>query len=82
MACTEEEDRIQRKECYKEAKREAKKRVAEAKSHTFEDFYQNLDTKEGEKYVFMLAKARSRQREDLGAVKHIKGESGHVLSSN
>ena len=76
MACTEEEDRKQNRERYKEAKREAKKAVAEAKSRAFEAFYQKLDTKEGEKYIFKLAKARSRQRKDLGTMRYIKDESG------
>ncbi|XP_057550510.1 uncharacterized protein LOC130828560 [Amaranthus tricolor] len=75
MACTEEEDRKQNRERYKEAKREAKKAVAEAKSRAFEAFYQKLDTKEGEKYIFKLAKARSRQRKDLGTVKGLAKES-------
>ena len=79
MACTKEEDRIQKKERHKEAKREAKKAVAEAKGRAFEAFYQKLDTKEGEKYCFKLAKARSRQRKDLRTVMYIKDESGRVF---
>src|SRR5688572_14190954 len=62
IACTGEDDRIQKKEWYKEAKQEAKKAVAEAKSRAYEEIYQKLDTKEGEKYIFKMAKARSRQR--------------------
>ena len=42
MACTVEEDRIHKKEIYKEAKRVTKKAVTEAKGHTYEDSYQNL----------------------------------------
>ncbi|XP_057523328.1 uncharacterized protein LOC130803164 [Amaranthus tricolor] len=62
MACTEEEDKIHKKEIrYKETKRIAKKAVAE-----------------GEKYIFKLAKVRSRQK-DLGTVKFIKDEGGRVL---
>ena len=49
-----------KKEWYKEAKRAIKKAVTEAKDHAFETFYQKLNTKEGEKYIFKLAKARSR----------------------
>ena len=52
VACTEEEDRIQKKERYKEAKREAEKAIAEVKGRAFEAFYQKLDTKEGDKYFF------------------------------
>ena len=62
MACTEDEDRIHKKESHKEAKRAAKKAVPNAKGRAYEDFYQKLDTKKGEKHIFMLAKARSRQR--------------------
>ena len=79
LACTGEEDRIHKKEIYKEAKRAAKKAVTEAKSRVYEDFYQKLDNKEGEKHIFKLAKARSRQRQDLGTVKYIKDEEGRVL---
>jgi hypothetical protein len=46
MACTEE-DKTHMKERYKEAKRSAKKAIAEAKDCAFETFYQNLETKEG-----------------------------------
>ena len=60
MACTKEEDRILKKERYRDEKRVAKKAVTEAKDRMFEAFYQKLDTKEGEKYIFKLAK------EDLG----------------
>ena len=79
MACTEEEDRTHKKERYKEAKRAAKKAVAEAKDQAFEALYQKLETKEGEKYIYKLAKARSRQKKDLGTVKFIKDEGGRVL---
>ena len=79
MACTEEEDRTHKKERYKEAKRAAKKAVAEAKDQVFEAFYQKLETKEGEKYIYKLAKARSRQKKNLVTVKFIKDEGGRVL---
>ena len=62
MACTEEGDWISKRESYKEAKRVAKKAVAEAKSLAYEDFYKKLNTKEGEKHIFKLSKARSRRK--------------------
>ena len=62
MACIEERDRISKREIYKEAKRVAKKAVAEAKRRDYEDFYKKLDTKEGEKHIFKLAKVRSRKK--------------------
>ena len=79
MACTEEEDRIHKKERYKEAKRGGKESSSGGKDCAFEAFYQKLDNKEGEKYIFKLAKARSRQKKDLGTVKFIKDEGGRVL---
>ena len=60
MTCTEEEDRILKKEKYRESKQAAKKEIAEAKDRAFEAFYQKLDTKEGEKYVL------SWPKQDLG----------------
>ena len=62
MTCTEEVVSIQKRERYKEAKRTAKKAVAEVKTRADKDLYQKLDTIEGEKHVFKLAKIRSRQQ--------------------
>ena len=64
MACTEEEDRIEKRVSYKEAKRAAKKAVMEDKNRGYEDLYRKLDTKEGEKQFLKLAMTRSRQRQD------------------
>ena len=60
MACAKEEDRIHKKERYKEAKRAVKKAIADAKDRAFGAFYHKLNTKEEEKYIFKLAKTRSR----------------------
>ena len=38
-----------------------------------------METKEGEKVVFKLAKARENKTRDLGCVRCIKGENGKVL---
>ena len=78
MACTEE-DKTHKKERYKEVKRAAKKAVVEAKYRAFKAFYQKFDTKEGEKFIFILAKSRSRQKKDLGTLKFIKEEGGRVI---
>ena len=79
LACTEDEDRIEKRVSYKEAKRATKKAVTEAKNHGYEDSYRKLDTKEGEKQIFKLARMGSSQRQDLEAVKYIKDEGGRVL---
>ncbi|KAD2804900.1 hypothetical protein E3N88_38277 [Mikania micrantha] len=78
-SCTEITERARLKTKYKEAKREAKKTVSEAKTKAYKEMYKRLETKEGEHAMFKIAKARERKRQDLGVVKFIKGEDGHVL---
>ncbi|XP_076910882.1 uncharacterized protein LOC143568676 [Bidens hawaiensis] len=41
--------------------------------------YERLETKEGEYFMFKIAKAWERKRQDLGPVKFIKDTDGHVL---
>ena len=61
---------------YKAAKKVARKAVAIAKSKAFDRLYHRLGTKEGEKEVFKLARARERKTRDLGVVRCIKDEEG------
>ena len=68
MACIDDIDRGSKRENCKKAKRKAKKAVAEAKHRAYKDLYEKLDTKEGDKYVFKLAKARSKKRQDISQV--------------
>ena len=68
-----------RKKFYKEGKRVAKRAVAEAKSRAYKDFYKKLDTKEGQKHIFTLAKDRSHKKQDVEIVRYIKDEDGRVL---
>jgi len=68
-----------REATYKVAKKLAKKAVAIAKNGTYKRLYQKLKTKEGEKDVFKLARAREKRSRDLGCVRCIKGEDGKVL---
>ena len=79
MDCTKEKDCISKREIYKEAKRVSKKAAFETKSWTYEDFYKKLDTKEGEKHIFKLAKARARKKQDIETVRYIKDKDGKVL---
>ena len=79
MVCTEEEDKIKNRVSYKEAKRAVKKAVTEAKNRGYEDLYRKLDTKEGEKQIFKLARTRAKQQQDLEVLKYIKDEGGRVL---
>ncbi|XP_071693102.1 uncharacterized protein [Rutidosis leptorrhynchoides] len=72
-------DRIKAEEGYKEAKREAKKAVAQAKDKPYEDLYKKLDSKEGANDIYRIAKARERRRMDLDNIKFIKNEAGQTL---
>ncbi|KAJ4809245.1 hypothetical protein LUZ62_021811 [Rhynchospora pubera] len=64
---------------YKLAKKNAKKAVSEARGRAYEDLYQKLSTKEGEKDVYKIAKLRDRKTRDLNQVKCIKDETDRLL---
>ena len=67
---------------YKAAKKVAKQVVAATKSRAHDKLYQKLETKEGEKVAFKLARARERRTRDLGVVRCIKNKNGKVLSED
>ncbi|KAJ3706103.1 hypothetical protein LUZ61_009808 [Rhynchospora tenuis] len=64
---------------YKLGKKNVKKAVNEAKGLAFEDLYQKLNTKEGEKDVYKIARNRDRKTRDLNQVKCIKDETDRLL---
>jgi Reverse transcriptase (RNA-dependent DNA polymerase). len=66
-------------ERYKSARKEVKKAVRDAKSKAYDDFYKKLETKEGERNIYKLAKFRDRKTKDFNSVKCIKGEDSRVL---
>ncbi|XP_056690259.1 uncharacterized protein [Spinacia oleracea] len=66
-------------EKYKEAKREAKKVVREARAKVNHDLYARLDTKEGEKDIYRLARMRDRKTRDIGRIKCVKDVDQKVL---
>jgi len=78
-SCTSEEEKGVKEAAYKVAKKLAKKAVAIAKNKAYERLYRRLETKEGEKDVFRLARVREKKTRDLGCVRCIKGEDGQVL---
>ena len=78
---TDEEREIRRVR-YKGAKEVAKKVVVVAKNLAFDRLYHRLETKEGEKEVFKLARVRERKMRDLGVVRCIKDENTKVLSED
>lgn len=66
-------------EKYKEARKEAKKAVREAKAQVNKELYARLDTKEGEKDIYRIARMRDRKTRDIRKVKCVKGVDQRVL---
>ena len=68
------------KEQYKAAKKEAKRAVARARNQAWDELYRELETPEGEKKLFKLAKKRDKASKDLTQIKQMKNEQGEVLT--
>jgi hypothetical protein len=66
-------------EKYKMAKKATKRAVSEARGQAYEDLYQLLGTKEGEKDIYRMAKIRERKTRDVDQVKCIKDEADQLL---
>ena len=66
-------------EKYKIAKKEVRRVISETKIKVFENFYKRLDTKEGEKDIYKIAKCREKKTRDLTQIKCIKDEHENVL---
>ena len=67
------------KKIYKEKKNKAKKAVAMGKRRVYDDLYARLETKEGEKELYRLARQRDRAGKDVQHVRLIKDENGNVM---
>ncbi|KAI8559998.1 hypothetical protein RHMOL_Rhmol04G0220700 [Rhododendron molle] len=64
---------------YKQASKEAKEAVRDAKLKAYDSFYARLDRKDGEKIIYKLAKSREKRARDISQVKCIKGIDSVVL---
>ncbi|KAK6743227.1 hypothetical protein RB195_010468 [Necator americanus] len=64
------------------AMREAKKAVSKAKLDRYKAVYDMLDTREGERAVYRLVRARHRSTLDIEHTKIVKGADGAVLRSS
>ncbi|VDP46820.1 unnamed protein product [Heligmosomoides polygyrus] len=66
---------------YQEARKAAKKAVAVAKAHCthYGDVNEKLESRDGERYLYRLAKNRHRQTEDIENFFGINDENGHLL---
>jgi phage terminase small subunit len=65
-------------EKYKIAKKATKRAVSQARGRAYEGLYQRLDTKEGERNIYKMAKIRERKTIDVDQVKCSK-EGGDQL---
>ncbi|KAL6568984.1 hypothetical protein OROGR_000709 [Orobanche gracilis] len=66
-------------ERYKKARTEAKKAVRNARSKVNKELYARLDTKEGEKDIYKLARMREKKTRDIGIVKCVKDNDQRIL---
>ncbi|KAI5090194.1 hypothetical protein C0J45_20329, partial [Silurus meridionalis] len=65
---------------YKEMRQQVKRDVAKAKEKAYEELYKRLDTKEGEKELYRLARQRDRAGKDVLQVRAVKDGEGNVLT--
>ncbi|KAK3510617.1 hypothetical protein QTP70_011874 [Hemibagrus guttatus] len=66
---------------YKELQRRVKREVSKAKLKAYDELYTRLDTREGEKDLYRLARQRDQDGKDVQQVRVIKDRDGRVLSS-
>jgi len=68
------------KETYKEAKKDTNHAEAVAKNRAWNELFDELETPEGEKKIFKLAKKREKASRDLPQIKQITDFFGAVLT--
>ncbi|KAK3569633.1 hypothetical protein QTP86_002580 [Hemibagrus guttatus] len=66
---------------YKELQCRVKREVSKAKQKAYEELYTRLDSREGEKDFYRLARQRDRDGKDVQQVRVIKDRDGRVLTS-
>ena len=64
---------------YKRKKKEAKRAVAVARAEAASELYEELETVEGQKKIYRIAKYRNKATRDISLVKKMKDGSGAVL---
>ena len=71
--------RQEERDIYRQANKEAKKEVASSKAHAMDEVYKELETPEGERNIYRIAKARDKSAKDFTQIRQIKDEQGVVL---
>uniref|UniRef100_A0A096M6T7 Reverse transcriptase domain-containing protein n=1 Tax=Poecilia formosa TaxID=48698 RepID=A0A096M6T7_POEFO len=65
---------------YREMQRKVKVEVAKVKQDAYTDLYNRLESKEGEKDLYRLARQRDRDGKDVQQVRVIKDQDGTLLT--
>ena len=68
------------KQEYKEMRREAKKEVTKAKNNAYDELYEELDSKEGERTLYRLARQIHQAGKDVQQVRTMKDKDGKVIT--
>ena len=68
------------KQEYKEMLREAKKEVAKAKNNAYDELYEELDSKEGERTLYRLARQRQQAGKEVQQVRMMKDKDGEEMT--
>ncbi|KAK3538839.1 hypothetical protein QTP86_015964 [Hemibagrus guttatus] len=66
---------------YKKSQCRVKREVSKAKQKAYDELYTRLDTREGQKDLYGLARQRDRDGKDVQQVRVIKDRDGRVLTS-
>ncbi|KAK3537491.1 hypothetical protein QTP70_012118 [Hemibagrus guttatus] len=66
---------------YKELQHRVKREVSKAKQKAYDELYTRLDTREGQKDLYRLARQRDRDGKDVQQVRVIKDRDGRVLTN-
>ncbi len=53
-----------------------------AKEEAYEELYTKLDTREGAKIIYKLAKSRDRRGRDISDTAYVKDEDGTILTES
>ena len=53
-----------------------------AKEEAYEELYTKLDTREGAKIIYKLAKSRDRRSRDISDIAYVKDEDGTILTES
>jgi hypothetical protein len=69
-------------ERYQVVKKTVKRTMSEARGQMYDRLYQQLDTKEGEKDIYRMAKSQERKMRDIIQVKYIKDATERLLTKD